>query len=73
MAAAAPDAAAREPIQQAIDAGWDASRDAVNTVRQALNEMDVDGDVHREGYHIIIVFRRREDEDGEGRGKPTWK
>ena len=68
-----PALAAKESIQQAIDAGWGASRDEVNTVQQALNEMDVDSDVHREGDHIIIVFRRREDEDDERRGNPAWK
>lgn len=67
-----PGTAAREAVQEAIDAGWAAAADAVSTTQRALAELDIDGDVHREGDHIVIVLRRPE-EDEDGPRKPKWK
>lgn len=58
-----PGALAKAYVREAIDAGWEAAGDAVETARRALEEMDLDGEVHREGDHLVIVLRRREDDD----------
>ncbi|GEM_PF-4272951 len=67
-----PGTAAKEAVQEAIDAGWAAAAEAVSTTQRALAELDIDGDVHREGDHIVIVFRRPEEDEDDPR-KPKWK
>ena len=38
------------------EVGQAAAAEAVSTTQRALTELDIDGDVHREGDHIVIVF-----------------
>lgn len=67
-----PGTAAREAVQEAIDAGWAAAAEAVSTTQRALAELDIDGDIHQEGDHIVIVLRRPEEDENDP-CKPKWK